>query len=469
MITVNGPMAHLVTYLPLRSRVTDTMEQEVAKKKEPVRLRCSVQNYDWGRIREDSKVARLFSLNSGLEIEHSKPYAELWMGTHESGSSFVVENGKIGGGSSGLESVSLKTLKSWISENPSVLGDKVLEKWGTDLPFLFKVLSVAKALSIQAHPDKELARILHKSKPKLYRDDNHKPEMALALTEFEALCGFVSIQELKDVLHDVPEIIDLVGNAEANEVLHINEQYGEKRVKTILRSIFTHLMTASEDAISEAVSKMKRRMNMETKVRCLTDKEQLVLKLEKQYPADIGVMSAFFLNYVKLNPGEALYLGANEPHAYISGEFIECMATSDNVVRAGLTPKYRDVQTLCSMLTYKQGFPEILHGVLLNPYTKRYIPPFDEFEVDHCILPQGTSAILPVALGPSLFLVTEGEGTMQTKTGLSREMISEGSVLFVPSNIEITVTTIEGMQLYRAGVNSKFLSENEVEEVPFVT
>ncbi|XP_043694830.1 mannose-6-phosphate isomerase 2-like isoform X2 [Telopea speciosissima] len=389
------------------------MDEVVAMKakivNEPVRLGCFVQNYDWGRIGEDSKVASLFSLNSGLEIEPSKPYAEIWMGTHPSGPSFVVENGELDGGSSGFVS---KTLKSWISENPSVLGDKVVKKWGNNLPFLFK--------------------------------------------------------ELKDVLHDVPEIIDLVGNAEADEVLHINEQYGEKKIKTILRSIFTQLMTVSENAISEAVFKMKRRLNIEKKVRYLTDKEQLVLRLEKQYPSDIGVMSAFFLNYVKLNPGEALYLGANEPHAYISGECIECMATSDNVVRAGLTPKYRDVQTLCSMLTYKQGSPGILHGFLLNPYTKRYLPPFDEFEVDHCIFPQGTSAILPVAQGPSLFLVTAGEGTMQTSTGLFGEMISEGSVLFVPANTEIMVTTIEGMQLYRAGVNSKFLSENQVEEVPFL-
>ena len=88
--------------------------------------------------------------------------------------------------------------------------------------------------------------------------------------------------------------------------------------------------------------------------RSLTQKEQLVLSLEKQYPGDVGVLAAFFLNFVKLNPGEALYVSANEPHAYLSGECIECMATSDNVVRAGLTPKYRDVQTLCSMLTYNQ-------------------------------------------------------------------------------------------------------------------
>jgi len=98
--------------------------------------------------------------------------------------------------------------------------------------------------------------------------------------------------------------------------------------------------------------------------RTLTDKEQLVLSLERQYQEDVGVLAALFFNYVKLSPGEALYIGANEPHAYLSGECIECMATSDNVVRAGLTPKYRDVQTLCSMLTYKQVSVIVIYCVM---------------------------------------------------------------------------------------------------------
>ena len=89
-------------------------------------------------------------------------------------------------------------------------------------------------------------------------------------------------------------------------------------------------------------------------VRQLTEKEGLVIRLEKQYPGDVGVLSIFFLNYLRLSPGEAVCLDADEPHAYLSGEIIECMAASDNVVRAGFTPKYRDTETLCSMLTYKQ-------------------------------------------------------------------------------------------------------------------
>ncbi|KAF9593845.1 hypothetical protein IFM89_025630 [Coptis chinensis] len=421
---------------------------ESKKKLLPQRLRCSVQNYDWGKVGKESHVARLFSLNSGLDIEVGRSYAEIWMGTHDSGPSFIVDSGKMGG-----ESV---TLSSWISENPSVLGKKVFEEWGNNLPFLFKVLSVAKALSIQAHPDKELARALHDSHPSIYKDGNHKPEMALALTEFEALCGFVSLQELKDVLCSVPEIVELVGNVDADQVIHLDEHAVVERVKTVLRSIFTQLMSAEKDTVYEVVSKLKGRLTMEKKVRQLTNKEELVLRLEKQYPNDIGVAAAFFLNYVKLNPGEALYLGANEPHAYLSGECMECMATSDNVVRAGLTPKLRDVPTLCSMLTYKQGLPEILQGIPLDPYTKRYSPPFDEFEVDCCVLPQLATTVFPAISGPSIFIVTSGQGTMQTESS-SKEELKEGSVIFVPADTQITIACISDLQLYRAGVNSKFL------------
>ncbi|XP_059670593.1 mannose-6-phosphate isomerase 1-like [Cornus florida] len=415
------------------------------------RLRCSVHNYDWGRIGRDSGVARLFSLNAGAEIEEEKPYAELWMGTHGSGPSFVVQSGE-NGVSVGEEGGDL-SLKSWIAQNPSVLGDKVVDKWGSNLPFLFKVLSVAKALSIQAHPDKKLAEVLHKAQPNNFKDDNHKPEMALALTEFEALCGFIDIEELKCVIQNVPEIVEVVGNECANQVLHVNKQDGEEKLKAVLQSIFTQLMSASKDVISKVVPKLIGRLNMENKVRQLTDKEQLVLQLERQYPADIGVIVAFLFNYVKLKPGEALWLGANELHAYIRGECIECMATSDNVVRAGLTPKNRDVQILCSMLTYKQGPPEILQGIPLNPYTRRYLPPFEEFEVDRCVLSKGTSTVFPAIPGPSIFIVVEGEGTMCTS---SEDIVTEGDVLFAAANTEISVTTSSELHLYRAGVNSRF-------------
>uniref|UniRef100_A0A0D6R288 mannose-6-phosphate isomerase n=1 Tax=Araucaria cunninghamii TaxID=56994 RepID=A0A0D6R288_ARACU len=149
-----------------------------------LRVCTTVQNYEWGKHGSAGEVGRLYSLVSKSPAEEDKPYAELWMGTHDSGHSLVV-----------LEGEDRMPLRSWLEEHPEALGDKVVERWGIDLPFLFKVLSVAKALSIQAHPDKDLARLLHTAHPKVYKDSNHKPEMALALTEFEALCGFVSAQE----------------------------------------------------------------------------------------------------------------------------------------------------------------------------------------------------------------------------------------------------------------------------------
>ncbi|CAN4083197.1 unnamed protein product [Withania somnifera] len=419
-----------------------------------------VKNYDWGRPAKESCVARLYRLNSGAKIDENQPYSEFWMGTHDSGPSYVVEegrrteNGHTNGG--GIRDKS--TLKDLIEKNPSVLGETVLNKWGTQLAFLFKVLAVGKALSIQAHPDKDLAILLHKEQPLVYKDDNHKPEMALALTEFEALCGFISLEELKVIVQTVPEIVEVVGNVHAERVLNLNEDDAEKKVKLVLRKLFTEMMSASKDVITEVLAKLISRLNIKNKVRELTDKEQLVLGLEKQYPADVGVLAAFLFNYVKLNPGEALYLGAMKPHAYLYCKCIECMATSDNVVRAGLIPKHRDVRTHCSMLTYRQpsesllneffhpssfGNPEILHGTAINLYTMRYLPPFDEFEVDRCILPPHSTAAFP-------------SGTMTTS---AEAIVAEGDVLFAPANTSITIATSYGLHLYRAGVNSKFFEE----------
>ncbi|CAN1122579.1 Mannose-6-phosphate isomerase 2 [Linum perenne] len=419
------------------------------------RLRCSVQHYDWGKLGKDSLVGRVCAFNSGSQIQFNRPYAEFWMGIHDSGPSFVLDTRIIGNGAA-IDTHAL-SLKDWIAHNPSVLGDKVLDKWGSDLPFLFKILSVGKALSIQAHPDKELAKKLHKLHPSIYKDDSHKPEMALAITEFEALCSFVSFEELKDILRNIPEVVELIDSKDASQLLQINEQVESEKVKSLLRSIFTQLMSASKEMTTRAVSKLKIRLQRQSQVRKLTDKEHLVLKLEKEYPDDIGVISAFFFNHVKLNPGEALYLGANEPHAYISGECVEVMVTSDNVIRAGLTPKHRDVQTLCSMLTYKQGFPEILKGFPLTPYITRYLPPFDEFEMDRCFLPKGASTVFPAVQGPSIFVITGGEGVMQAGSSSFIDVVVEGDVLFAPAGIQIIVKTVSELHMYRAGVNSRFL------------
>ncbi|VAH71449.1 unnamed protein product [Triticum turgidum subsp. durum] len=408
-----------------------------------LRLRCGVQQYAWGRRGASSLVARLSGI--AADPDPAVPYAELWMGTHPAAPSAVLPGGE--------------PLGAWLARHPAALGPAVAARWAGDLPFLFKVLSVAKPLSIQAHPDKGLAELLHAMRPATYRDANHKPEMAVAVTEFRALFGFAGIQELKDVIRTVPEVAGLIGHEDADKLMTIKEYHGGNDIKSSLQSAFAKLMTASKEAVSEAVNKLKGRLNDESKIRTLTEKEELVLSLERQYPEDVGVLAALLFNYVKLSPGEAIYIGANEPHAYLSGECIECMATSDNVVRAGLTPKYRDVQTLCSMLTYKQIFPEILRGVPVQPHVRRYTPPTDEFEVDCCLLPPGEVAVMPPVPGPSIFLVMAGEGEVQADSMSGSEKAKEGDVFFVPAHTEVSLSASghASMQLYRAGVNSRVL------------
>ena len=151
-----------------------------------LKLKCAVQNYGWGKVGSASEVAKLCAADGGSAIDEAQPYAELWMGTHPSGPSHVV--------AAASASSEEETLKSWIETHEEALGDVLLSRFGCDLPFLFKVLSVRTALSIQAHPDKDRAKRLHQERPQVYKDSNHKPEMALAITNFEALCGFVSAE-----------------------------------------------------------------------------------------------------------------------------------------------------------------------------------------------------------------------------------------------------------------------------------
>ncbi len=125
----------------------------------------------------------------------------------------------------------------------------------------------------------------------------------------------------------------------------------------MLRGAFTALMTAEPSAVTASIAALAARLRAdEAAGRRLAPREALALRLDAQYPGgDVGVLSSFFLNHVTLQPGQAIYLAANEPHAYLAGELVECMATSDNVIRAGLTPKFKDVRVLCDSLTYEQG------------------------------------------------------------------------------------------------------------------
>jgi mannose-6-phosphate isomerase len=190
-------------------------------------------------------------------------------------------------------------------------------------------------------------------------------------------------------------------------------------------------MTCQPAPVAAALERLVSRLSEASKTRALSAKETLALRLNAQYPADVGVLSCFFLNFLALPRGEAIYLPANEPHAYVSGQLMEVMATSDNVVRAGLTPKLRDTQVLCDMLTYTQGPPEVLKGSPVDSAgrQRRYAPPFDEFQLEHVRLSAGEGVDTSFNEGPGILLVVAaGEGAAAEVVAGGAGLVAQGSV-----------------------------------------
>eukprot|EP00753_Platysulcus_tardus_P004916 PLAT12760.1.p1 GENE.PLAT12760.1~~PLAT12760.1.p1 ORF type:complete len:353 (+),score=159.17 PLAT12760.1:47-1060(+) len=300
------------------------------------------------------------------------------------------------------------------------------------LPFLLKILSVAKALSIQAHPDKPLAERLHADRPEVYKDDNHKPEMAIALTPFEAMCRFRPAGEIAAQLRRVQPLRGLCGGDEGVSAFLAAADScpdgSSEECRDQLRKLFTQYMQADAAAVEAAVGEWVDSLSSaeEMKEEC----DALALRLQSQYPGDVGVFAPYWLNYIQLQPGQAMFLAANEPHAYLSGDIVECMACSDNVVRAGLTPKYKDVDTLCSMLTYNMGPPELMTGddVEGSEGCRWYTPPVPEFQVLSTNVAAGGSTTLPSSASAAIAIVLAGSGK------LGGVDVAKGDAILIPAD-----------------------------------
>lgn len=286
------------------------------------------QNYPWGKPSSSSLIYTIQS-SSNPALSTSLLYAELWLGSHPSLPSNTEFN------------VSLNEL---IKKDPiKFLGEKALEIFEdktSGLPFLFKILNVGKALSIQAHPDKDLAKKLFDNKPEIYKDPNHKPEMAIALSEFEAFCNFAKKEEILIFLDNYHDFSALFENQDVED---LRNSQNDKDAENSLKKLIRVFLSLPEETISLAINEIIKKIESK-KERILRD--EILLRLNQEFPRDMGILFTFFLEYIVLKPGECLVMGANEPHAYLKGDCLECMANSDNVVRAGLTPKLKDKETL---------------------------------------------------------------------------------------------------------------------------
>ena len=377
-------------------------------------LQGAVQSYAWGMIGASSLVAQLAAKSTSVVL--TQPYAEYWMGTHPKGQSYILDQDKC-------------SLKSYLKR---------------DLPYLFKVLSVETALSIQAHPNKEHAKILHQSNPKEYPDDNHKPEMAIALTKFECLCAFRPYEEINRFLQQYEQLQILCGS-------ELCEQFAtaqENERKPLLKKLYSNLMQSSSNVINKSVEIHLK--SLESTSESNGELNELFRRLNKQYPGgDVGLFSIYFFNYMVLKPGEAILLKANVPHAYIHGECVECMACSDNVVRAGLTPKFKDIPTLIDMLDYqpltieqtKFSGKKISENII--EFDPRNVSKIDDFIVQEI---KGNNGIINAVDQPSLLLIIEGEGTMNK----GEVQFNTAEVFLINSNTSIDFQTKKNLLAYRA-------------------
>lgn len=349
-----------------------------------------------------------------------------------------------------------------ISLDPEAyLGASVSKRFEGKLPFLFKVLSVDTALSIQAHPDKKLAARLHAERPDVYKDGNHKPEMVIALTVFEALLGFRSLAELVQVLDGesganssyVPEVVYLIGSDAVEQFLSQAKKFCKQlspgtlmpeEVKTAFQRLLQLMLTRPQGDVDDALKKFVKRT-----AKAENERTALVHRLHAQYPGgDIGCFMSLFFNYVTLQPGQGAYLLANEPHAYLSGDCVECMAASDNVVRCGLTPKLKDVPVLLSMLTFKtvdvkeavvEGSSFQLAKESHRALASLYEPPIPEFKVLKVDVQSNGAARIPKLGGPGVLLATspsESDGDLSlTSPNGHTVKVSKGHIYFLKASL----------------------------------
>ncbi len=324
------------------------------------RVRClknTVKYYGWG-----SKTAIPQLL--GIPNPQYKPFAELWIGAHPMGQSLVLESG------------AEIPLSEYIKRDPeNILGKSVSEHFNQTLPFLLKILAAAAPLSIQAHPDKAaakrgferetLAGLSMDHFQRSFKDNNHKPELICALTPFWVLKGF----------RPISDIIALFKNMNLDEIKAILEQFTAHADISGLKIFYSSIMTMSKEQKQQVTARaaVYASLRHQDPVCCW------IGKLYEHYAGDAGVLSPIFLNLVRLNPGDALFISPGELHSYLEGMAVEIMASSDNVIRSGLTSKYMDASEILSILDFRDASPDIIKPAKGDVMEKAYPVPAEEF------------------------------------------------------------------------------------------
>ncbi|MER6120561.1 mannose-6-phosphate isomerase, class I [Streptomyces sp. NPDC001743] len=387
------------------------------------RLSNTVRPYAWGST---TAIPALLGI-----APTGEPQAEMWMGAHP-GAPSRITRAAAGARTSDATTPPAaveRPLTDVIAADPAgELGRAAVDKFGPRLPFLLKLLAAGAPLSLQVHPDLAQARQGYadeerRSVPvdaphRTYKDANHKPELICALTPFDGLCGFRRPAEA----------------AEAMEGLGVDslKPYADllraQPEEAALREVLTAILTADPAEMAETVAAAAAAAER------IGGAYAPYARIAHHFPGDAGVIAAMLLNYVQLQPGEALFLGAGVPHAYLAGLGVEIMANSDNVLRCGLTPKHIDVPELLRIVRFEATEPGILRPEASPSGEELYETPVDEFRLSRFDLSPGAAPVDLTVPTPQILLCTAG-------TPKAGELgLGPGQSVFVPAGEKAEVS-----------------------------
>ncbi|HDG1578310.1 TPA: mannose-6-phosphate isomerase, class I [Vibrio cholerae] len=392
-----------------------------------IEIKGAIKQYAWGGYHY---LPMMLGTDFGNE-----PAAELWLGDHKSGSATLIDG---------------SPLCKWIEAAPEYrLGKGLVLRYGCRLPFLFKILDVREPLSIQVHPTIEQAKKGYKREiskgiaqdQRSYHDDNHKPELMLALSDFYLLHGFRNVTEALAELNKYKSL---------NELMKLYSEIGIKGFVSLIfnlpKSNLGRLLTPIIEANRSAYAQ-----NEISKSESLFWFMRAVERIERDnMDLDAGLLMIFIMNLMYVRKGDVVYQDAGVPHAYLEGQNIELMANSDNVVRCGLTPKHVDTRELLEITDFSPITPAIVKGRANTDGSTDYIVPVDDFALREYKLEKGQSLATPEDKGACIWFVLSGEVKLDNQQHYS----NSGSAFYQrPGEVNV-FRAISDAVIYRASAST---------------
>ncbi len=399
------------------------------------KLKGKVQHYAWGGF---TFIPELLHIPN----TENKPCAEYWMGAHPSASSVLLtENGEV-------------NLNELIKSNPvETITAAVNNKFG-ELPYLFKLLDVHDMLSIQVHPTKteavkgfeaeEAAGIPINASNRNYKDKNHKPEVMVALSdEFWLLHGFKPENELTEVLSQIREfnVLQPIFNKEGYKGLY------QCVMEMPQQDVDAMLLPLVKKEVRRKINNELSRDMPGWWVAKLFDNNEDYTNLDK------GIFSIYFFNIVRIGKGEGIFQGAGIPHAYLEGQNAELMANSDNVLRAGLTPKHIDVPELMKHTLFEGIHPNVMKGKSLGAFDsmeKNYPCPVPDFGINKIEL-GANNKYSAESVSFEIIIITEGAVIVNGSNNQNIK-VRAGEVFAVLPNESYTISSSGHSILFKAFV-----------------